>query len=50
MSGLSRDMIIHPGETLREVMEDRNMSQQEFLDQDILLTRLLKKILKVDKC
>ena len=29
MSGLSRDMIIHPGETLREVMEDRNMSQQE---------------------
>lgn len=29
MSGLSRDMIIHPGETLREVMEDRNMSQQK---------------------
>ena len=29
MSGLSRDMIIHPGETLKEVMEDRNMSQQE---------------------
>lgn len=29
ISGLSRDMIIHPGETLREVMKDRNMSQQE---------------------
>lgn len=29
MSGLSREMIIHPGETLKEVLEDRNMSQQE---------------------
>lgn len=29
MSGLSREMIIHPGETLREVLEERNMSQQE---------------------
>ena len=29
MSGLSREMIIHPGETLREVLEERNMSQLE---------------------
>ena len=29
MSGLSREMIIHPGETLKEVLEERNMSQQE---------------------
>ncbi len=29
MSGLSREMIIHPGETLREVLEEKNMSQQE---------------------
>ena len=29
MSGLSREMIIHPGETLREILEERNMSQQE---------------------
>lgn len=29
MSGLSIDMIIHPGETLRDVLEDREMSQQE---------------------
>ena len=29
MSGLSREMIIHPGETLREVLDERNMSQQE---------------------
>ena len=29
MSGLSREMIIHPGETLKEILEDRNMSQFE---------------------
>lgn len=27
--GLSRDLIIHPGETLIEILEDRNMSQRE---------------------
>lgn len=27
--GLSRDLIIHPGETLSEVIEDRDMSQRE---------------------
>lgn len=29
ISGLSRDLIIHPGETLREILEDRGMSQKE---------------------
>ena len=29
MSGLSREFIIHPGETLKEVLEDRGMSQRE---------------------
>ncbi len=28
-SGLSREFIIHPGETLKEVLEDREMSQRE---------------------
>ena len=28
-SGLSREFIIHPGETLREILEDRGMSQKE---------------------
>ena len=28
-SGLSREYIIHPGETLAEVIEDRNMTQRE---------------------
>ena len=27
--GLSRDLIIHPGETLAEVLEDREMTQRE---------------------
>lgn len=27
--GLSREMIFHPGETLKEVLEDRNMNQSE---------------------
>ena len=28
-NGLSRDLIIHPGETLFEVIDDRNMTQKE---------------------
>jgi len=28
-NGLSREFIIHPGETLKEVLEDREMSQRE---------------------
>ena len=29
MNGLSREFIIHPGETLKEILDDRNMSQKE---------------------
>jgi HTH-type transcriptional regulator / antitoxin HigA len=29
MNGLSRDLIVHPGETLKELLEDREMSQRE---------------------
>lgn len=29
MSGLSLDLIIHPGETIKEVLEERNMKQEE---------------------
>ena len=28
-NGLSRDLIIHPGETLRDILEEREMSQRE---------------------
>lgn len=28
-TGLSRDMIIHPGETIAELLEDRDMTQKE---------------------
>ena len=30
--GLSREFIIHPGETLAEVIEDRDMSQHDLAD------------------
>ena len=29
MNGLSLELIVHPGETIKEVIEDRNMSQEE---------------------
>ena len=29
MNGLSRELIIHPGETLKEILINKNMSQQE---------------------
>lgn len=29
MSGLSREFIIHPGETLKEILDDRDMTQRE---------------------
>ncbi|MGI5905458.1 MAG: HigA family addiction module antitoxin [Candidatus Pararuminococcus gallinarum] len=29
ITGLSRDLIFHPGETLREILDDRGMSQKE---------------------
>ena len=29
MNGLYLDLIVHPGETIKEVLEDRNMSQEE---------------------
>lgn len=29
LNGLSRELIIHPGETLKEILEDREMSQRE---------------------
>jgi len=29
MNGLSRDLIIHPGETLQEILQDKEMSQKE---------------------
>ena len=31
ITGLFPDLIIHPGETLAEVLEDREMSQKELL-------------------
>ena len=30
--GLSRDLIIHPGEALRELLKDRDMTQKELVE------------------
>lgn len=32
MNGLSLEFMIHPGETLKEVLEDRNMLQEELAE------------------
>ena len=29
VNGLSLDFVIHPGETIKEILEDRNMNQEE---------------------
>ncbi len=29
MNGLSLDLIIHPGETIKEILEDKKMTQEE---------------------
>ena len=29
LNGLSLDLIIHPGETIKEILEDKGMSQEE---------------------
>ena len=29
VNGLSLDLLVHPGETLKEVLEEKNMSQEE---------------------
>lgn len=29
MNGLSLDLIVHPGETIKEILEDKNMNQEE---------------------
>ena len=49
MSGLSREMIIHPGETLREVLEERNMSQQELAKRTDMSGKHISTVLSGEK-
>lgn len=44
MSGLSREMIIHPGETLRELLEDREMTQKELAERTGFSEKQVSKI------
>lgn len=49
MSGLSREMIIHPGETLKEVLLDRKMSQQELAVRAGVIPKHISTILSGEK-
>lgn len=46
--GLSNDFIIHPGETLAEVLKDRKMSQKELAIRTRMTENILVQLL-VDK-
>ena len=43
--GLSRDLIIHPGETLRELLEDRDMTQKELAKRTDFSEKHISKVL-----
>ena len=40
MNGLSLDFIIHPGETIKEVLEERKMNQEELAFLQNILVKL----------
>ena len=43
--GMSREMIIHPGETLKEAMEDRNISANELSQRTGFSSSYIKDVL-----
>lgn len=47
--GLSPDLIIHPGETLTEILEDRNMSQKELAIRTGMTEKHISTIVKGQK-
>lgn len=47
--GLSRDLIIHPGETLQEVLEGRGMSQKELSARISMSESFVSKVIKGEK-
>lgn len=47
--GLSLDLIIHPGETLTEILEDRNMSQKELAIRTGMTEKHISTIVKGQK-
>lgn len=49
MTGLSREMIIHPGETLKEVLENKNMSQKELVLRTGVSAKHISSVLRGEK-
>ena len=49
MTGLSREMIIHPGETLKEVLENKNMTQKELVLKTGVSTKYISSVLRGKK-
>lgn len=47
--GLSRDLIIHPGETLQEVIESRGMNQKELAARINMSESFVSKVIKGEK-
>lgn len=47
--GLSPDLIIHPGETLREILEDREMSQKELAIRTGMTEKHISTVVKCQK-
>ncbi len=46
INGLSLDFIIHPGETLQEILEDRNMTQKELAIRTDVSEKHVSKIIR----
>ena len=49
MTGLPREMIIHPGETLKEVLENKNMTQKELVLKTGVSTKYISSVLRGKK-
>lgn len=49
MTGLPSEMIIHPGETLKEVLENKNMSQKELVLKTGVSTKYISSVLRGKK-
>ena len=49
MIGLPSEMIIHPGETLKEVLENKNMSQKELVLRTGVSAKYISSVLRGKK-
>ena len=49
LTGLPSEMIIHPSETLKEVLENKNMSQKELVLKTGVSTKYISSVLRGKK-